>query len=60
MKSRLILDVATTALLHSQGTVTDFESHPVGLFTLIAVAVSSIKLLLSPKHSPGICSLSVQ
>lgn len=39
MKSRFIMDAAKAALSHTQGTVTDFGRRPVGLFTLIAVAV---------------------
>jgi hypothetical protein len=40
MNSQFITDVAKTALSHAEGTVTNFGCRPVGLFTLIVVAVS--------------------
>jgi hypothetical protein len=40
MNSQFIKDIAKTALSHAEGTVTNFGCRPVGLFTLIAVAVS--------------------
>ena len=58
MKSRFIIDIAKSALSLTKGSVTDFGRHPEGLFTLIAVAVSTFQHSFNC-NSIFVCSLNV-